>query len=95
MIIGVDKEAISIKDEAFDLDGIRKAATYLVTEASLDSAREEPTAELLRYHQKFGHPPMRRLRAMARQGTIPRRLSTCPIPVCGSCMYGKATKRAK
>jgi hypothetical protein len=65
----------------------------LITEASLDSTREDPTAELLRYHQKFGHNPMKSLYAMARQGTIPRGLRNCPLPVCGSCMYGKATKR--
>ena len=30
---------------------------------------------------------------MAQQGVIPWRLATCPIPVCSSCMYSKATKR--
>jgi hypothetical protein len=30
---------------------------------------------------------------MARRGILPRRLASCPIPVCTACMYGKATRR--
>jgi hypothetical protein len=30
---------------------------------------------------------------MARQGILPKRLATCPIPLCPTCLYGKATKR--
>ena len=83
-------------DDPFDLDGTSAdQKPPLVTIATCDQPREDPTAELLRYHQKFGHVPMSRLQAMAEQGTIPKRLAKCPMPVCGSCVYGKATKRAK
>lgn len=30
---------------------------------------------------------------MARQGVIPKRLASCPIPACVSCLYGRATKK--
>ena len=32
---------------------------------------------------------------MAKQGTLPAKLGKCPVRVCASCFYGKATKRAK
>jgi len=78
--------------EEFNLDG-EKAAEQ--TEWILDTQREDPSAELLRYHYKFGHPGLRRLKAMAQKGTIPKRLADCPNPVCAACLYGKVHKRPK
>lgn len=63
-----------------------------VKELSYDTKREEHTAELLRYHQKFGHIPFRRLQAMARTGLLPKALATCPLPVCQPCLHGTMTK---
>jgi len=65
------------------------------TESTLDTQREDPSAELLRYHYKFSHPGFRRLKAMARKGTIPKRLADCPNPACAACLHGKAHKRPK
>jgi len=48
--------------EEVNLDG-EKAAEQ--TEWMLDTQREDPSAELLRCHHKFGHPGFRRLKAMA------------------------------
>ena len=50
-------------------------------------------AQLLEIHNNFGHAHFSKLQEMARQGTIPRRLSKCRIPLCAACMFGKATKR--
>ena len=30
---------------------------------------------------------------MAKSGMIPKRLATCPVPLCTSCFFGKATRR--
>jgi len=78
--------------EEVNLDG-EKAAEQ--TEWILDTQREDPSAELLRYHYKFGHPGFRILKAMARKGTIPKRLADCPNPVCAACLHGKAHKGPK
>ena len=80
----------------FDLD-LRTAKDQepLTSAATLDSVLEDPTAELLRQHYKFGHVSFRRLQEMAKQGILPKRLASCPIPVCSACLYGKGTKRAK
>ena len=51
-------------------------------------------ALLLYYHQKFGHLPFPRLRAMAANGTIPKRLAKCETPACSACMFAKATRKA-
>ena len=50
--------------------------------------------ELLSYHHKFSHISFDRLREMARQNIIPRRLLKAPTPICTSCMYATATRRA-
>jgi len=62
---------------------------------TLDDQREDPSAEPLRCHCKFGHPGFRRLKAVARKGTIPKRLADCPNPTCAACPCGKAHKRPK
>jgi len=50
-------------------------------------------SEFLRYHLRFGHCSPRKIQAMAKQGLLPRRLATCPIPICSACQFGKASKR--
>ena len=56
---------------------------------------EDPSAELLRYHLKYGHISFKRLQAMAKAGIIPKRLANCPMPMCAACSYGSAIKRPK
>ena len=63
------------------------------SEVTIDHPRQDDSAELLRYHYKFGHIPFKRLQEMAKQGTIPKRMTKCPVPVCAACLYGKAHKR--
>ena len=50
-------------------------------------------AELLRWHYRLGHASFDKLRLMASEGTIPKRLQHCPVPQCPACTYGKMTKR--
>ena len=50
-------------------------------------------ALLLHYHQRFGHIPFPRLRAMAANGVIPKRLAKCNTPACSACMFAKATRK--
>ena len=51
-------------------------------------------AELLAWHYRLGHSPFAKIRQMSARGDLPAYLSTCKIPKCAACMYGKATKRA-
>jgi hypothetical protein len=45
-------------------------------------------------HQQLCHIPFKRIIRMAENGTLPRRLAKCPIPICQSCIYGKLTRKA-
>ena len=64
-----------------------------VTENEEDAKRSSLTSEFLNIHYRSGHMSFRKLQVMAKQGAIPRRFATSPIPVCTACMYGRATKR--
>jgi hypothetical protein len=50
-------------------------------------------AELLRWYCRLGHMPFANIRLMAAKGEIPKRLATCQIPWCQSCLYGRGTKK--
>ena len=75
----------------FDLDH-DDPATNLASQDDTISALDDRT-ELLRWHYRLGHLPFSNLRLMAARGEIPKRLASCRIPKCQSCLYGRATKR--
>jgi len=84
-----DRENSKSEGEEVNLDREKPVEQ---TEWMPDAHREDPSAELLRCHHKFGHPGFRRLKAMTRKGTTPKRLVDCPNPVCATCLHGKAHK---
>ena len=49
----------------------------------------KPSSEVLLWHYRLGHIPLSRLQTMAKEGLLPKRLSTCRVPKCASCIYGK------
>ena len=77
----------------FDLDG---PPGNDAPKISMDEEERQPdniSAEFLKVHQRMGHISPRRIRRMARVGTLPKRLLKCDTPVCTACMFGKATRR--
>ena len=54
---------------------------------------QDTSAEFLRWHHKLGHISPGRMQIMAKIGLLPKRLATCPVPLCTSCLFGKATRR--
>ena len=80
--------------DTFDLnaEGIKDVPRMVETEDEI-MTKETPSTELLKLHQALGHLSMRKLQTMATKGIVPRRLAKCQLPLCGSCMYGKATRR--
>jgi len=75
---------------AFNLDG----PVHLVSLDGEDTMPQDASAELLRYHHRYGHAPMHKLQQMTANGNLPARLSTCRVPLFTSCLYGKATCKA-
>jgi len=53
----------------------------------------DASAEFLWFHQKYGHISPLKIKAMAKRGMLPKRLATCPVPICTACLYAKATKK--
>jgi hypothetical protein len=78
----------------FDLDDRGGTNAPAIVEDEEDRQPTNLAAELMRYHQKFGHIFFKNLQIMARLGWIPRKLANCPVPTCSSCLYAKATKRS-
>ncbi len=44
-------------------------------------------------HCSLGHIHHDRMQLMVRNGTLPRRFLRCRLPMCASCLYGKATRK--
>ena len=59
----------------------------------IDSTSGTDAALLLRYHYKYGHTSFKRLKKMAEQGIIPKRLQNTYTPTCLACQFAKATRR--
>jgi hypothetical protein len=63
-----------------------------------DEELRQPTtamSEFLQYHQRFGHIPMNKIRAMSQKGIIPPYLhkQVKEDPVCTACFYAKMKRR--
>ena len=78
----------------FILDNLTDApGTTKTIDTEEEDKLENPTAEFLRWHHRLNHLPTNRIKQLARLGILPKRLATCRVPICTSCLYGKATKR--
>ena len=51
-----------------------------------------PAALMLKMHYKLGHLPFSKLKIMAANGNLDRRMADCHVPICAACSFGKATK---
>ena len=58
-----------------------------------DKPMDNHVAELLRVHHRLNHVPFAKLKVMAKQGLIPKRLQHVEAPACSACLYGKASRK--
>ncbi len=49
-------------------------------------------AELMRWHYRLGHLPFSRLKQLAINGKIPKKLAKVAPPKCAGCLFGAMTK---
>jgi hypothetical protein len=49
-------------------------------------------AELMRWHYRLGHLPFPKLKQLARNGEIPKKLVKLTAPKCAGCLFGTMTK---
>jgi GAG-pre-integrase domain len=57
---------------------------------SKEKSHEE---ELMLWHQRLSHMPMKRIQAFATKGLLPGRLAKCKVPLCPACVFGKMTRK--
>ncbi|KAI2513038.1 hypothetical protein MHU86_1329 [Fragilaria crotonensis] len=91
---GVDWNQTPNTPVSFDLDAKNHPDSPAIVEDEEDATfQEKPAAEFLRWHHKLNHMSGAKMQSMAKSGLLPRKLATCQIPTCTSCLYGKATRR--
>jgi hypothetical protein len=74
--------------------GTDRVQAPTIIEDEEDSPKlENVAAEFLKKHHCLNHLSMAKMQVMARQGILPKRWAECDIPICTSCLYGKATRR--
>ena len=95
---GGDEEAMQPQRERplvtdFNLQGLEDATAPAIIEDEEDSMPQDATADFLRWHHRLGHISPRKIRLLAHKGILPRQLARCKVPLCTSCLFGKATRR--
>ena len=75
----------------FDFKSLQEAPE--VSPDPIEVTHASTSAEFLHYHHKFGHISPKKIQLMAKQGLLPAKLATCPVPICTACLYGTSTKR--
>jgi hypothetical protein len=55
-------------------------------------AASDQQAELMRWHYRLGHLPFSRLKQLAINGKIPKKLAKAAPPKCAGCLFGAMTK---
>jgi hypothetical protein len=81
----------------FNLDGPEGTETVR-TPTIIDDEEDSPklesvAAEFLKKHHCLNPLSMAKMQVMAKQGILSKRWAKCDIPMCTSCLSGKATRR--
>ena len=67
----------------------------LCSDMSMNTNLTKSQQLLLHWHTKLGHMDFHAVQAMARHdNTMPKEISTCKVPLCQACAFGKAKRRA-
>ena len=77
----------------FDLNGPSEAPVTEPIEDEEDIMPQDDSAKFLRWHHRLGHLSPTKIKLLAKDGILPKKLANCRVPMCTSCIFGKATKR--
>jgi hypothetical protein len=77
----------------FKMNGPAHAPSPTIIIDEEDTMLQDASALFLRWHHRLGHISPRKLRLLAKLGLLPKQLATCRVPLCTSCLFGKATRR--
>jgi GAG-pre-integrase domain len=79
--------------DIFDIkDKNRKSATTTIEEE--EQQRDKSlVVQFLNWHYKLNHLSPAKMKSMAAQGLLPRKLINASVHICPACEFGKATRR--
>ena len=78
----------------FDLNGPKESqqeAPTIINDEE-DQIPQDIQAEFLQWHHRLGHVSPKKIWMLAKLNILPSRLAHCNIPLCTSCLFGKATR---
>ena len=75
----------------FNMDGPKDAPSPMVIIDEEDTMPQGASALFLHWHHRLGHISPKKIRLLAKLGLLPTALVNCRIPLCTSCLFGKAT----
>ena len=75
----------------FNLNGPKDAPSPTVIVDEEDTMPQDASAMFLRWHHRLGHISPKKIRLLAKLGLLPTALANCRVPLCTSCLFGKAT----
>ena len=75
----------------FKMDGPDHAPSPTIIIDEEDTMLQDASALFLRWHHRLGHISPRKIRLLTKLGSLPKQLATCHVPLCTSCLFGKAT----
>ena len=55
-------------------------------------ATTDKQTELMHWHYRLGHLPFIKLKQLALNGEIPKKLAKVKLPKCAGCLFGAMTK---
>ena len=89
-----NQEPSEASSHAFDLEkDLPQNAPTSISQIEQLQQTQTPAAEFLKWHHKLNHMSLRRMVHLSRLGILPGKFAKCSLPVCPSCMFGKATGR--
>jgi hypothetical protein len=77
----------------FRVDGPKDAPSPTIIIDEEDMMPQNTLALFLRWHHRLSHISPKKIRLLAKLGLLPQQLASCRIPLCTSCLYGKAMRR--
>jgi hypothetical protein len=91
----VDKTDVQIEGIRDNINSIKATDNGYINIDGGDVKRlhQDHMHELLEWHIRLGHMWMKRVQKLAKEGIIPKVLSTCKLPICVGCLHGKMARQ--
>jgi hypothetical protein len=76
----------------FRMDGPKDAPRPTIIIDEEDKMPQDASALFLHWHHRLRHVSPKKIWLLAKLGLMPKQVVSCRIPLCTSCLYGKAMR---